>query len=89
MAGNLRVESVVSTLARMFKQEMLHKVSDTQHLIAQHILAAFKQPNLRFDDAGHFSAWMDRCIIFLLAKGGDCPFVSSLPIRFISLDFLF
>lgn len=58
--GNLQVETIVQTLARMFRQDMLHTTSDTTHLVGNHIVAAYKKPNYRFAEDGSFDLWLNR-----------------------------
>jgi hypothetical protein len=44
----------------MFRQDMLHTTSDTTHLVGNHIVAAYKEPNYRFAEDGSFDLWLNR-----------------------------
>ena len=58
--GSLDPEAICTTLARMFKKNMLYDKLDSRGFVMRHIIRCFKEPLLRVDQDDTFKIWLDR-----------------------------
>ena len=60
--GSLDPTAIVTTMARLFRRDMVHNVADAAHEVARCIWQCARSPNYRITPQDTFSLWVDRSV---------------------------